>query len=215
MLKNAFNSVVQNVNSSADPLKVMKKIMIKTLGGRDFSAQETMHLLLSLKLYSSSFEVLPVNLNGSRRVRTNQKETHSPCTNDSLLDKYAKRSNFQNDFTHIMKLSFAEFVTMYRIVKNKLTKQSPNVIPRFFPYYSSNPKGITYPLYCKYQLLKYKPWKNSQNDAWDNQTPSDTTFVNSWMNYLNSPIANKHVPNWEKQLQDVLDNVVQQTDELC
>ena len=160
MLKNAFKSVVQNVNSSADPLKIMKKIMIKTLGERDFSAQETMHLLLSLKLYSSSFELLPVNLNGSRHVRTNQKERDSPCTNDSLLDKYAKRSNFQNDFTH-MKLSFAEFVTMYRIVKNKLTKQSPNVIPRF-----------------------HKPWKNSQNVAWDNLTPSDNTFVNSWMNYF-------------------------------
>ena len=53
MLKNAFNSAVQNVNSSTDPLKVMKNIMIKTLGERDFSAQETMHLLLSLKLYSS------------------------------------------------------------------------------------------------------------------------------------------------------------------
>ena len=214
MLKNAFNSVVQHVNSSANPLKVMKKIMIKTLGERDFSAQETMHLLLSLKLYSSSFEVLPVNLNGSRLVRTNKKERDSPCTNDSLLDKYVKRSIFQNDFTNIMKLSFSEFVTMFRIVKNKLTKQSPNVIPRFFPCYSSNPKGINYPLYCKYELLKYKPWKNSQNDAWDNQKPSDTTFVNSWMDFLNSPIANK-VPNWEKQLQDVLDNVVQQRDESC
>ena len=34
------------------------------------------------------------------------------------------------------------------------------------------------------------------------------------MDFLNSPIANK-VPNWEKQLQDVLDNVVQQRDESC
>ena len=36
MLKNTFNSVVRNLNSSADSLKAMKKIMIKTLGERDF-----------------------------------------------------------------------------------------------------------------------------------------------------------------------------------
>ena len=213
-LKNTFNSVVHNLNSCRDPLKAMKKIMIKTLGERDFSAQETMHLLLSLKLYSSSFEVLPVNLNGSRFVKTKLKQTDSLCTNDSLLDKYAKRSIFQDEFPHVMKMSFVEFVTMYKTVKNKLIKRSPNVIPRFFPCYSSNPKGINYPLYCKYQLLKYKPWKCSQNDAWDNQEHSDTTFVNSWLNFLNSPFANQHVPDLEKQLQNVLDNVVQQSNEL-
>jgi hypothetical protein len=76
MLKNTFNSVVHNLNSCRDPLKAMKKIMIKTLGEKDFGAQETMHLLLSLKLYSSSFQVLPVNLNGSRFVKTNLKQTH-------------------------------------------------------------------------------------------------------------------------------------------
>jgi len=44
---------------------------MKTLGERDYAAQETMHHLLSLKLHSSSFNVIPVSLNGSRRVRTN------------------------------------------------------------------------------------------------------------------------------------------------
>ena len=81
--------------------------MIKTLGERDFSAQETMHLLLSLKLHSSTFEVLPVNLNESRYVRTNLKQANSRCTSDTLLDKYAKRIVFQNDYPQIMKINFA------------------------------------------------------------------------------------------------------------
>ena len=116
--------------------------MIKTLGERDFSAQETMHLLLSLKLHSTTFQVLPVNLNGSRHVRMKLKQTNSQCTSDSLLDKYAKRIIFQNDWPQIVKINFAQFVTKYKIVKNKLVQQSENVIPRFFPCYSSNPKGI-------------------------------------------------------------------------
>ncbi len=64
-----FNSIVQNVDSNTDPRRVIKKVVIKSLGERDYAAQETMHHLLSVKLHSSSFKVMPVSLNGSRRVR--------------------------------------------------------------------------------------------------------------------------------------------------
>ena len=204
-LRNTFNAVVNNLKTSTDPLKVMKKIMIKSLGERDFSSQETMHLLLSLKLHSSSFQVLPVNLDGSRSVKKQIKDSNSSCTNDSILDKYAKRAIFQNDLPLIMNISFTQFVTLYKFVKNKIVTQEPNVVPRFFLLY--------YPLYCKYQLLKYKPWKDSQNDAWNYETPSDTVYVNAWLAFLNSPVASKYVPNWEKQLENVLDNVVQKSDD--
>ena len=167
-LKNAFRTVVGNLKTNTDPLKVMKKIMIKTLSERDFSAQETMHLLLSLKLHSSSFQVFPVNLDGTRSLKKNVKNPNSSCTNDSIMDKYSKRATFKNDFPLVMKLNLAQFITNYKIVNGKLVKQSSKIIPRFFPCYSLNPKGVNYPLYCKHQLLKYKPWKNSQNDAWNN-----------------------------------------------
>ena len=208
-LKNAFRTVVGNLKTNTDSLKVMKKIMIKALGERDFSAQETMHLLLSLKLYSSSFQVLPVNLNGTRSLKKNVKDPNSSCTNDSILDKYSKHETFKNDFPLVMKLSLAQFITNYKIVNRKLVKQSSKVIPCFFPCYSSNPKGANYPLYCKYQLLKYKPWRHSPNDAWNYETLSDSAYVNCWLEFLNSSVANDYVPNWETHLQNVLDNVVQ------
>ena len=47
---------------------------MKTLGEQDYAAQETMHHLLSLKLHSSSFTVIPVSLNGSRRVQISADE---------------------------------------------------------------------------------------------------------------------------------------------
>ena len=185
--------------------------MIKSLGERDFSSQETMPLLLSLKLHSSSFQVLPVNLDGFRSVKRHFKDSNSSCTNDSVLDKYAKRAIFQNDLPLIMNISFTQFVTLYKFVKNKIVTQEPNVVPRFFPSYSSNPKGLDYPLYCKYQLLKYKPSKDSQNDAWNYETPSDTVYVNAWLAFLNSPVASKYAPIWEKQLENILHNVVQKS----
>lgn len=44
---------------------------MKSLSQRDCSAQETMHHLMSLKLVSSSFNVIPISLDGSRRNKTN------------------------------------------------------------------------------------------------------------------------------------------------
>ena len=69
ILKQAFNSIMQNVDSNTDPRRAIKKVVMKSLGERDYAAQETMHHLLSLKLHSSSFKVMPISLNGSRRVR--------------------------------------------------------------------------------------------------------------------------------------------------
>ena len=131
---------------------------MRTLGQRDFSAQETMHLLLSLKLYSTTFNVLPVSLYGSRRVNPNQHSASAPCTKDSLLDLYAKRLQYVNNFPDIKKMSLLEFITKYRLVKGKLVNQSSLIVPRVFPNCSPNPKGKFYSLFCKYQLLKYKPW---------------------------------------------------------
>ena len=50
VLKTAFNSFVRNCNNSSRPTKLIKKVIMKSLGQKDFSAQETMYHLLLLKL---------------------------------------------------------------------------------------------------------------------------------------------------------------------
>ena len=132
MLMDTFKSVMKSVDVSTDPHKAMKKVMMKTLDERDLSAQETMHLLLSLKLYSTTFDVLPINLNGSRRVQTRVKD-QSVCTSESMLDTYTNRIRFQPCVPHIMDLNFVQFATKYELVKGKLQKRPSNVVPRIFP----------------------------------------------------------------------------------
>ena len=82
---NIFNSVITNSSCKSDLKKTVKKVIMKTLGQRYISVQETMHLLLSLKLYCSSFTVLPVSLNGSRKVKSYVKGPSLPCTNGLYL----------------------------------------------------------------------------------------------------------------------------------
>ena len=46
VLKQAFNSIVQNVNNNSNPHRALKKVVMKTLGERDYAAQEAMHHLI-------------------------------------------------------------------------------------------------------------------------------------------------------------------------
>ena len=104
------------------------KVVMKSLGERDYAAQETMHHLLSLKLHSSSFKVIPVRLNGSHRVRDNTSiEYGDSCTDNSLLDVYANRQQYDSSHA-IINMNFVQFATTYKIVNN-CTKLPENVVP--------------------------------------------------------------------------------------
>ena len=97
---------MQKVDCSTDPRRAIKKIVMKSLGERDYASQETMHHLMSLKLHSSSFKVVPVSLNGSRRVRDiSCVEEGEPCTNYSLLDVYANREQY-NSSSEVLSMNF-------------------------------------------------------------------------------------------------------------
>ena len=201
MLTQAFNSIVQTLDSNTDPRRAIKKVVMKSLGERDYAAQETMHHLLSLKLHSSSFKVMPVSLNGSRRVRDTREEGAS-CTDYSLLDVYANREQYKSS-QNVMNMNFVEFATTYKVSNNELTKLPENVIPRIFPTYSPNPRGPNFGLYCKYQLLRYKPWKTTQNNAWGDQEATDEILINSWQEFLQTPYGQSNVPDWFDKLQAV------------
>ena len=78
---------------------------MKSIGQRDFSAQETMHHLLPLKLLCSSFNVVIISLDGSHKIKTNSAEGNVG-TNDSLLDIYAKCAMYVESIPDIMTLNF-------------------------------------------------------------------------------------------------------------
>ena len=207
ILKQAFNSIVQNVQSNTDPCRAIKKVVMKSLGERDYAAQETMHHLMSVKLHTSSFNVMPVSLNGSRRVRdTASIDEGESCTDYSLLDVYANREQYDSS-ENIKNMNFVQFATTYKVVNNELTKlPENNIIPRIFPTYSPNPKGQNFGLYCKYQLLRYKPWGTTQNNAWGDQEPTDEVLIICWHDFLQTPYAQSNVPDWFDKLQAVIQN---------
>lgn len=152
---------------------------------------------MSLKLVSSSFNVVPISLYGSRRINTNSFDG-GLVTNESLLDVYANREKYAQTDPNMVMLNFVTFASKYKLVNKKLTSQPQNTVLRVFPVFSSNPKGPNFGLYCKYQLLRYKPWQTTQENAWGDQPGSDDIYITSWKAFLQTQYAKQHVPDWHE-----------------
>ena len=190
----------------------LKKKVMKTLGQPDFSAQETMHHLLSLKLVSSSFKVNIISLNGFCKIRRNITNENELITSKSLLDYYACRDQLRNesDKEEILTMNFDKFASKFKIAGNKLVKQDQSVIPKFYPKYSSNPEGGNYPMYCKYQLIRYKPWLSTIQDAWNNIPEQDTTYVQQWISFLKTEYAKSNLKDWNEEIEVIEHQLLQE-----
>ena len=93
-----------------------------------------MHHLMSLKLVSSSFNVIPISPDGSRRIKTNTFDG-SVTTNHSLLDVYANREKYAETIPNIVMLNFIDFASKYKLVNKKLITQPQNTIPRVSQFF--------------------------------------------------------------------------------
>ena len=198
VLNNAFTNVISKISDTSDIHNILKQIMIKSVGQRDYSIQEVMHHLLSLKCVSATHEVITASLDGSRRVQVSRNKDF--CTIPSMLDVYAEREKFIKTFPDILEYNFLQFTSTFVSKSSKLAKRKRPVIVKTYPKFSSNPRNQHYGLFCKYQLLKYKPWQHVQDNAWDNLEQCDETYKACWMNFLCSVHGKNSVPDWELKL---------------
>ena len=108
---------------------------------RDFSAQETAHILLSLPLVRCSFNFITISLSGLRKINRD-KDTGELML--QMEDDAEPEVNFSN-------INLQDFAANYSISNGKATKRAKPVVVRTFHYYSCNPQGEQYPRYCNYQ----------------------------------------------------------------
>ena len=81
-----------------------------------YSAQEIMHHLPPLKLTSRSFNVVPINLNGPRRVKVNRADADI-TTHDSILGTNSKCQKYVSD---IMEMNVISFAKNFKVANDKL-----------------------------------------------------------------------------------------------
>ena len=84
----------------------LQSAMVRSVGERDFSAQETAHQLLSLPLVSCTFSFVTVGLDGSYKL-----------SKDNLGEHYLKISMFYHYVTRssLLDVNLIEFVSNYSV----------------------------------------------------------------------------------------------------
>ena len=118
--RDAFVSVFENLKGNEQMRSVIQKLMIKAVGERDFSVQEMMHYILSLKLISSSFQVVNVSVDGSHKIDITDENI---TTEASIVDNYANRENLESCGRTILESNFVQFVSHYTVQKETIKKR--------------------------------------------------------------------------------------------
>ena len=173
------------VDSSVSTPSALRRAMVRAIGERDFSSQETGHMLMSLPLMSCSFTFIAISLTGDRRISEIDSQLK---IQPSILDDYANR-------TELMDINLIQFASEYSNVRGQLQKRSAPVIVRTFPNYSPNPEGENYGLHCKFQLIKYRPWNGSTSAAWSSLDSTPEVWIEQYHQFLLTDLASQLLPS--------------------
>lgn len=121
--------LAEELNDDDSSLKAVTKLMMKTVGERDHSAQECCHLLMQLPFWSSSrdFVNLTVNAINDDMVLFNQNEKGMIENGQSLLEKYRTRPDQHKDKT------LYEFTAKHYVTKTGCHTRRREAIVRIFP----------------------------------------------------------------------------------
>ena len=89
-LKEIFTTIVRSLKDDSTSLKAVQKLLINSIGERDYSAQENCHILLQLPMLRASRDFVVLSLDGSHAVGEHLTEDQ-PATALSVLDHYTTR----------------------------------------------------------------------------------------------------------------------------
>lgn len=84
-MREIFNSIVKSLKDGNTALTAVQKLLINSVGQRDYSSQETCHLLLQLPMFKASQDFVVLSLDGTRAVEQNIEEAEA-ATAPSIVD---------------------------------------------------------------------------------------------------------------------------------
>ena len=178
-LKEIFTTIVRSLKEDSSSLKAVQKLLINSVGERDFSAQETCHLLLQLPMFKASRDFVVLSLDGSRAVDEHLDEDQ-PATVPSPLDHYVSRPTtalFQN----MPLLQFVQDYSMPRESGSEPSKRRKKVVVITRPYCPYDPNGPKYEQYCQQKLMLHVPFRHQSELLGNN-----ATFTAAYAEFLQS-----------------------------
>ena len=194
---NIFNKLYKeffiNADENASTAELLRGLMLKVLGQRDISHHEALHQLMGLDLYGSNVTVVVTSLNSSKSLKKDDQD--QPVLVNSMVDNYANRNE------NIEHMNFINYVKNHEKKNGKIVdrKQTEQISVRIFPNYSPSYKRKDYWMFCKYQLLRFRPWKEQHVCVLEAKYENtENGWINAWHDYLLDPETSNNVPKWEK-----------------
>ncbi len=111
-LKQFFTTIVMSLKDDSTSLKAVQKLLINSVGERDYSAQETCHLLLQLPMFRASRDFVMLSVDGSHAVDSQLQG--QPATAPSILDHYISRP----PTTQFRGMTVLHFIQKYTMLKD-------------------------------------------------------------------------------------------------
>ena len=156
-LKDTFTRIVRGLKEGNQSLKAVQKLLIHSVGDRDYSAQETCHILLQLPMFRSSREFIVLSLNGFRAVEDHLQQG-GRATAPSIVDHYIARPAVPH-LISITLLEFARQFTMPKELGAEPNRRRKKVVVIARPYCSPDPAGPMYEQYCHQSLMQHKTFR--------------------------------------------------------
>ena len=201
-LKEVCTSIVRSLQEGNTSLKVVQKLLINTAGARDYSAQESCHLLLQLPMFKASRDFIVLSLDGSRAVQDRLEEDQH-ATALSIVDHYMHRPTTQ-PFNHITLIEFDRQYSMPKTLGSQPTRRNRRIIVIPRPYYSPDPAGPNYEQCCCHSLMQHKCFR-----LMDDLLAGSEAFVDAYATFLQSG----HIPPClEDDVYRLLQHTSQDTD---
>ena len=120
-----------------------------------------------------------INLYGSRMVRSN-------WINDQV---------YNNNLSELEGMNLRDFCSNFKVGSykeywNKICYHNRNKrhVGIFYLKRSSDPNNILYYEYCKYSLMKYKPWAGCKENSYGGIENSNENIIKLWEDYVNDII---------------------------
>ena len=176
-LKKIYKGIVQTLKDDDRPLKAVQKLLLNSVGERDFSAQETCHLLLQLPLIMCSREFVILSLDGSRAVQ-DKLDDDKPATALNILDHYKARHE-SSTFELITLYDFAQHYSMPHDLGDEPTRRNRKVVVVVRPYCANDPNSPQFEQYCRQKLMLHVPFRDLEEllDGLNTYTEAYSRFV--------------------------------------
>ena len=109
--------------------KLIQQIALCSIGERNKSQQEIMHLLLNEAMYHSDFSYVNISLDKYqvRTLQRRQEQEDGPAFHKNIFDHYATRDTTLND------MSFLDFCKNFEIKQNVLQQRNRRTVVITFP----------------------------------------------------------------------------------